>query len=373
MTDRQAGFDQDAARLRREFELRQEEIAAAGRAGVEEIRAREAGLRASAAQFDAALAEKAEASLQSLRSSLEQLLSDRQAELQQMLELSRKQAQGLLEKHAETASADLHQRLEAEFTARQKRFDEARQGALSEFARMKSEAEHLSGMVGVDLQQQAEAMVADAVNAASAQIRDTATKLREEQLAKAQGELDRVLAMVVRQASDAGAELRTTLAKLQEQMKQDESANAATRAQIQQAQQMVASESQRLQQTVHDAFVQAAGEIRGRVSQAVEMAEEPLARRSRELLAQLEMLSEAKSDELRRYAEDASTQVRESLTMSGAEAEKALQDQLAMALHAFREDSNRLAKNSIQRWEAAIRDTLAALPQLLSGKLHEEK
>jgi ElaB/YqjD/DUF883 family membrane-anchored ribosome-binding protein len=84
-------------------------------------------------------------------------------------------------------------------------------------------------------------------------------------------------------------------------------------------------------------------------------------------------VAQEKAEELWVVFEDARDRLHNSAEASELEAEGALREQLAQTLQAFREDAGKLAKHSMERWQAAIKETLTELPRLLTEKLGSDK
>jgi DNA anti-recombination protein RmuC len=120
---------------------------------------------------------------------------------------------------------------------------------------------------------------------------------------------------------------------------------------------------------IDEAFLKAAGEIRGRIHQAVEMASEPLESRSREIQAEIAAVARQQSEELQKQLETARQRLQSTYEESQSVAESALQKLATETLDSLRQDAQQLAQSSIDRWQSALTETLAAIPQILAAKL----
>ncbi len=355
----------------------------------------------------------------SLKSGLEQMISERRHELQQFLVRAQSEAEAKLQKEASSAVTVLQQQLDEGFHQRQERFEKARAAAVAELEKLEKRAGELTAVVDVELQKHAEdlvaetvtetaaelqaaaeqvrreqaakaeaevmaltearlrerseALVRETVNSAGDQLRQSASQIRERELAGMQAELDRVLGTVVQQAASAGSDLRTAVQSLQQELQKTQAAAGESRRQAEEAHSWLARETEQFQKTLHDGFLQATGEIRGRIHQAVEMAEEPIDRRVREIHAQLEAQAQRTSQQLDAELEQTRDRLLQSLRLSQDGAESALQARVTQALESFRIDAERLSRSSMERWQAAISATLQAIPQVLDGKLRESE
>jgi hypothetical protein len=346
-------------------------------------------------------------------------LSEREQQLRDLIAESQKEAEAFLQRRAATAATALQQELRQEFEHRQQAVDRARAAAVQQLESLQKRAEELTALVDVEMRKHADdlveetasdaakrldaaskkvceahlaraqadvqamldgklkqgtdELVAKAVAAARAQLQSATDDLHRDQLARAEAELDSLLGAIVQQATDAGSELRQSVQALQHGLAETKTHSDATRRQVEEAQRWLARETEQFQKTVHDTFLQAASELKGRVHQALEMAEEPIGRRGRELQSQLAEVAHQKAEELRGVFEQARTRLQTSAKASEGEAQDALQEQLHQALQSFRDDAAKLAKSSMERWQAALKETLTELPRLLSEKLGVDK
>ncbi len=418
LSGRESELQQTVISLSGLLDAKKEEVLTSVRSGLEEIRGEVAGLRGAAAEMKAGVSEQARQSLESLQSSVQVMMGEREEQLQKLFAENRKEAETVLQQRAAVSAAELQEELRKQFEGHQQAFDQARAAAVQQLESLQKRADELTSLVDVELQKHAEDFVEEAVadavdrigeagkqfqqeqmalvqaemkellegklkkdaaeqlaksvSAATDQFRAQAESLRREQVERAQRDLDRVLGDMVRQADGAGDQLRASLQNLERTLAETQTQTEAARRQNEEMRQWLASETERFQKTVHDAFLQAAGELKGRIHQAVEMAEEPLDRRSREIQAQLASAAKEKAEELRKVFEEARDHLQTSAQASQLEAQGALQDQLSEALQAFRDDAGKLAKNSMERWQAAVTGTLSEIAQLLGNKLAAE-
>jgi len=419
LAEQESSMQQSFKSMAAGLDGKKDEVVAAAQSGLDQARAAETRLRETAEEMNAGLAARTQQSLESLKASLQAMVSEREQQLQHLLGESQKQAESILQQSAATAAADLQQQLQQEFQRRQQAFDQARASAVQQLESLEQRAEHLTSLVDVELQKHAGSFVEEAVSeattrldaagekvrqahveraqaemeallngklkqdadelltkavaAAAEQFEGKAESARRDQLARAQSDLDRILGTMVQQAADAGSELRQRVEALQRELEHTRAQSGAMRGQVEEAQQWLSRETEQFQKTLHEAFLGAAGELKGRIRQAVEMAEEPFDRRNREIQTQLAAVAQEKAEELRVVFEEARDRLQSSAEASELEVEGALQEQLAQALQAFREDAAKLAQHSMERWQAAIAETLTELPRLLAEKLGPDK
>lgn len=419
LAERDSSLQQSFKSIAAELDGKKDEVVAAAQSSLDQARAAESGLRGTADEMNAALAARTQYSLESLKAWLQATVGEREQQLQHLLGESQKQAESILQQSAAAAATDLQQQLQQEFERRQQAFEQARASAVQQLESLEQRAEHLTSLVDVELQKHADGVVEEAVSeattrldaagekvcqahveraqaemkallnerlkqdtdelltkavaAAAEQFEEKAEWARRVQLARAQSDLDRILGTLVQQAADAGSELRQRVEALQLELEHTRAQSGAMRGQVEEAQQWLSRETEQFQKTLHEAFLGAASELKGRIHQAVEMAEEPIDRRNREIQTQLAAVAQEKAEELRIVFEEARDRLRSSAEASVLEVKGALQDQLAQTLQAFREDAGNLAKHSMERWQAAIRETLTELPRLLTEKLGSDK
>jgi hypothetical protein len=138
---------------------------------------------------------------------------------------------------------------------------------------------------------------------------------------------------------------------------------------VREAQACLAQETEQYQRTINEAFLKSAGEIRGRIHQAVEMAGEPIEARSRDIQAEIVTLAGQISEELREEMETARQRLQSSCEESQCRVANALQQRSAETLERLQEETQLVTQNSIERWQSALNETLAAIPQMQSTKL----
>ena len=148
-----------------------------------------------------------------------------------------------------------------------------------------------------------------------------------------------------------------------------ESKSKALQQQVDEAKQWLGDHTAEFQKTVHDAFLLAGGEIRGRVHGAVDSADEMIRQKAKDVMAGVEQANAQHVQALARQAEQAQSQVTEMANQATSSAETLLQSRLAETLDLFRTDAVRLAESALSRWQAAMDETLRAIPDLLKNKL----
>ena len=108
---------------------------------------------------------------------------------------------------------------------------------------------------------------------------------------------------------------------------------------------------------MHDALLEASGEIKGRIHMAVEMTKEPIERRGRDVQLQIEEMAARKSREFAQHF----VEIEKAL-------EPLLQQRLAQSLEQFREGSQELAQTSMNQYQKELDETLDSMLRLLRSK-----
>jgi hypothetical protein len=400
--------------LSQEFERQQKHLLDATAARLAELRELEASLRDSARESAASVAVESERALAQMREQLQNVIAEQQERVEQgnkdavialqavagnlltsmrhglLNDLGREQeqvrqlvqtkieeqlrdaqqtAEAALQERAKPILDSLHQELLQTFEQRQQSFETAHAAATAQLRQLEKRTDELAARVNVELQAHAEKTIHEAVAQITERLQQAAAGVREAHLTTAQAELDRRLGLLVSQAGKAAAELRLTFQSLQQHTKAGEAASAQLHWELQEAQTWLARETEQFQRTIHDAFLKAAGEIRGRTHQAVEMASEPIECRSREIQAEIAALARQQSEELQRQLEMARQGLQSTCEETQSAAESALQKRVTETLDKLQRDAQHLAQNSIDRWQRALTETLAAIPQILAAKL----
>ncbi|MGB9103337.1 MAG: hypothetical protein WCC59_01150 [Terriglobales bacterium] len=299
----------------------------------------------------------------------EQVRQRVQTKIDELLRDGQQTAEAALQERAKQLLGSVHEELLKTFDERQQRFETAHAAATAQLQQLEKRTDELTAIVDVELQAHTEETIHDAVAQITEQLQQAAASVREAHLATAKAELDRGLGVLVGQAGEAAAELRLTSESVQQQTKAGEVASAQFHREVQEAQNWLARETQQFQRTIAEAFLKAGGEIRGRIHQAVEMASEPLECRSREIQAEIAAVARQQSEELQKQLEIARQRLQSLCEDTQAVAESGLRKRATETLDSLRQDARQLAQNSLDRWEAALAETLAAIPQILATKL----
>lgn len=185
----------------------------------------------------------------------------------------------------------------------------------------------------------------------------------QERASKAAEEISRQFQVETqRQAADAAARLQQLQSAGDQQVE-------ALRKQIEHAQGFLNERTAEFRQSVHDAFLQAAGEIRGRVHSAVDTVDELIQLKSKEAIAGVESVGAAHMQSMAQGAEEVRRTVAAAQANAAATAEEQLQRKLAETLDRFREDAAHLAQSAASRWQSAMEETLRSFPELLRARL----
>lgn len=259
-----------------------------------------------------------------------------------------------LRAETERGAARLHDEIDA--ASRKLREEMALQGehtATELQSRISATLSERQREIANELEAQAELLQARTASAAAdAQARVQNTAEESARSAKA----------VASEAADAASRLKALQAGA-------EAGSDALKTQIEQAQIWLQSQTAEFQKTVHDAFLSAGGEIRGRVHSAVDTAEELIRQKSKDAMSQLDAAAKQHAQAVSREADEAQARISTVRASATDSAEKALQARLVETLDVFRNDASRLAQSALSRWQLAMDETLRAIPSLLQTKL----
>lgn len=144
---------------------------------------------------------------------------------------------------------------------------------------------------------------------------------------------------------------------------------AAFRRETEQAQAWLTQENQQFQKLVHDALVEASGQIKGRVHQAVEMVDEPVERRTQEARAQLEAMAASKTEELQRQWDE----MHQRLAARRAELENSVEENLRSrvsdVLGRFQRETEKLSRDASEHLQTTLNEALESVARMLRDKL----
>ena len=275
--------------------------------------------------------------------------ADLQARLADALASRQQQIARDMEAALQQATTQLSAEAQRQAQVQQKTAQEIYESALERLQRVASRSETLLGETEAALQKSTQEVVASEIARAQREIRGAVGPEIEGAAAKLRAETERLAA--AQSAADSQAE--------------------ALRKQLEEAREWLLQNTAQFQQSVHDAFLQAGGEIRGRVHAAVDTADEMILQKSRSAIAAMDSAGALQTARLAEQAEEMQRRIAAAQANVNAAAESALQEKLADTLQRFRDDAARLAQSAGLRWQSAIDDTLRSLPDLLRSRLEE--
>lgn len=298
------------------------------------------------------------------RQQFEQTATNTQEQLLAAVKEQLDQTLAPLVSRGEATAYDLHQVLDSATNER---------GQLeSQIAELRRQTEQAQTRLSQESEQgrrQLQEALTEAVGRAREEFLQAAEAARRERLETLQEQLDRIVAPLVNRGEATAAELRPLLDSLQKELGQLQSQTAEFRQEAEQARTWLAQETGQFQKLVHDALVEASGQIRGRIHQAIEMAEEPLTRRARELHTELDKLAEGRREEIARQLEE----TRERLRALEEEAKKSvdwmLEARLTAVLDQFQQRTEKLAQKSAGKLQASLNEALESISRILRDKL----
>ena len=338
-----------------------------------EAQAAEKSLHRYAQQVGSDLAQQTDQMLAAMRTQLENLIEKSQGEItahleQQNAQFSRR-AEKALRSLGEQAWNSVQQRLQTDFGQRQQELKETLEKTQAEAARLGERAEALAAQLDEGLEARLEKAATDTVNHTREQLEQAAETVRQTHLPQLQEELDQTLAPLVSRSEATAVDLHALLESLKKEGGQLETQAEEFHQEAEQARTWLTDETKNFQKQVHETLVEASGQIKGRIHLAIEMAQEPMERRARELRAQLEELSTNTSQDLAQQLNEVHEHLRASQSKVEASADSMLDARLTETLDRFRQQAEEMAQDSAAQVQATLNDTLESVSRLLREKL----
>jgi hypothetical protein len=340
---------------------------------LEEVRAAGAGVREYAQKATHELTHLSEKTLLAAEKRMEELFAHREqqmnARFDQRVQQMQQAASSALRQLGEQAWNSLQQQMRAEFDTRQEKLSQTLRTAQTEAARLESRADELTLRLGPGLDARLDQVVADASARARNEMDRASTQARETHLARLQEDFDRTLQpklagaeVALNEVQGAVGSLRADSATLKEQA-------ADLRRELRQTEVTITEKRREFEQFVASTLAETSGEIRGRVRQAVEMAQEPLAHRAQEIRAELERLGESRRADLTEIAQESLDRLDEARTSAEAAVASALETRTREALERFQESADKLVQDSSRRLQSSLDDAFADVTRILREKL----
>jgi hypothetical protein len=241
--------------------------------------------------------------------------------------------------------------------------------ALRRLEEVAQRSDQLLGETEAALFKSATDIVNDEIARGQREVRERALSENEAALAGLRAGAAKVLSDNASQIDAALARSAGIAEKLQAFEAAAEAQSQALRAQLETAQRWLEEQRADFQKTIHDAFLLAGGEIRGRVRSAVDTADEMIRQKSTDALASMETAAAQQAQALGQQAEENMARLKFVNAEFTGSAETALKARLEETLEVFRSDASRLAESALSRWQSAMNDTLRAIPNVLKDKL----
>jgi len=303
-------------------------------------------------------------------SRIEQVLSARQQELISSLEeRSQQLMQGVrseLPKSAEALHASFQQRLGTEFDHRHMQLVQTSERLRAEIEGLHARSEELSSRLDTNLGPRLEQALNDTVNRAREELDRSFETVQDALRTQAQAQLEGTLASLLDRAQSGSQELRQLLEALP---KEQETWAAQRDSARQQAQACLQKDTEEFRKLVRDVLVDAAGQIKGRIHQALETLEESIQRCGNEVKGELEGWAANRSQEAIQQLE----QMRQHMLALRVELENSLdssiRERMAESRKSFQGEITKVVEQSIDRWQNALNEAVQALPQLLHDKI----
>jgi hypothetical protein len=246
---------------------------------------------------------------------------------------------------------------------------QAQQTAAQLQARLAQVLEEQQQQVTVALLQKSEQVVNDEIVRASRHIQDAARSDSAAALAALRADSGKVVADHAATIASASQQAASVAGELQSLQAAAAANSQALQKQLDDAQKWLGEHTAEFQKTVHDSFLLAGGEIRGRVHAAVDSADEMIRQKSKDLMANVEASNAEHVQALARQAQEVEARIAAIQANATGSAEAMLKSRLSETLDLFREDAARLAESAVARWQAAMDDTLRSIPDLLRTRL----
>lgn len=325
----------------------------------------------------ASLREEIATSAKRMREELAAHAQHTATELQAKLaeEITRRRGQIIAELQAN--ATQITQSAAAAFTSEAKQ-DSERRAAESEAVHRKAlqrledvaqKSDRLLGETEAALYKSAGEVVGGELQRAHSELQERAAKQSEEVLAKLREQSDAVVADKVSSFGALTSQASELVSQLAESAARADAKTEALEKQLEDAQKWLAAHTAEFEKTVHDAFLTARGEIKGRVASAADTAEELIRQKSREAVAGVEATAMGHAAVVAQQTEEAEARIRAMQASASESAENLLKERLAETLEVFRADAARLAESTIQRWQSAMEDTLRSVPEMMKIKM----
>lgn len=328
---------------------------------LEEARAVEGGLREDARRLADDLTGKAAELRAALVASL-----DQQA---QQLNL---RAETAMRKLGEQTWNALYQRLRSAFDDRQQALQQRLQSVETAAVGLEGRTADLTTKVESGLEARLEQAAGDLFERIRQRLEQLGHATREQEFAAIEERLDLRLAPLVTRGEATAETLRLRMESCRQEHAQLETQMAANRQEIEQVRTWLTQETQQFQKLVHEALIDAAGQIKGRIQQALEMSQEPLERRGGEIRTQLEELAAARSAELGLRIGEAEERLRNLEKQVEASADASLRVRMADALARFEDQSGDLAQKSMTELQVALSEALESMARVFRDKFGKD-
>ena len=272
---------------------------------------------------------------------------------QQLKDTTATEMRGLSEQLCNT----MRERLQTEFDHQAQRLSQATADAKSETARLEGQTSQLLERWKTIVEAHIQTAIDEVLAHTQQRLERVSSSAVEQQLARVQQQIEHSLDPLLARAHSATSGLETVLASIESERQQAEHARSDAQQQFGKAQTWLTEETARFRESVHDALLEASGEIKGRIHMAVEMTKEPIERRGRDVQLQIEEMAARKSREFAQHF----VEIEKAL-------EPLLQQRLAQSLEQFREGSQELAQTSMNQYQKELDETLDAMLRLLRSK-----
>ncbi len=270
---------------------------------------------------------------------------------------------------AQAAADSVRLQLQVTFDDRSRQLEEAHASARRQLETLQQAADSLYAQVESAIQDKVDRTTQEAAGRALQELQNGLSELQNASLAQAQARLEQTFAGLMERAHVSAVTLQQTLNTVQQENERAQQQNDSARQQIEGAKGWLEGEKKKFETLVHETFLQASGEIRGRINLAMEMLQQPIERRAQEIQKQLQELGAAQTAQFSQNAE----QLQQRLLALGTATQQVVDERLSAGIsesvEAFRHRVETLADTFIARWQSSLAQTLESNAQILRANL----
>jgi hypothetical protein len=226
-------------------------------------------------------------------------------ELGQHLEETARRASGAVESGLRVLCASLEQRLSDQSAAQQEQWRASQISTTAEITALKSQLAEQVEQAKSDLARlqlewgaRGEQIIGEILDRTHTELRESLESMQRAQLSQARAETEQALAPMLSRAGSITNDLRTALASVDAEQNRAKLQLSALRKEREELQGWLTQRKEEFHRSLHDALVEATGEVKGRVNLAAEMLEERMRQTGEEAGLRLRGIAEHQAQEL---------------------------------------------------------------------------